>query len=144
MQKMGKRSFLKIILSIVTVLLTGMVSWALARFASFSDEKSKSREIPKTIIDQLQSGTPYHYAPAGVWLVREAEKPDVSVFDDRCPHLGCKYNWVADRKVFECPCHSSVFDINGQVKKGPANRAVTRFSLSVDEKNVYKIAPSTK
>jgi Rieske Fe-S protein len=141
---MGKRSFLKIILSLVTVLLTGLASWAIAKFAAFSADKTQSREIPKSVIDALQPGVPFHYADAGVWLVKESEKPDVAVFDNKCPHLGCKYNWIPEKKVFECPCHNSIFDISGRVKKGPANRPVTRFSLSLDEKNVYKILPASK
>lgn len=141
---MPKRSFLKIILSLITVLLTGLVSWAIAKFASFSGEKAQSREIPSSTIDQLQSGIPMHYPNAGVWLVKNENKPEIAIFDDKCPHLGCKYNWIPHKKVFECPCHNSVFDINGQVKKGPANRAITKLRLSMDEKNIYKIVPATK
>lgn len=141
---MGKRSFIKIILSLITVLLTGLVSWAVAKFASFSGDKALSKEIGKSIIDQLEPGMPFHHADSGVWLVRQADNPDVLVYDDKCPHLGCRYNWIPEKKLFECPCHGSVFDINGQVKKGPANRSVTRLRLSLDEKNVYKILPSAK
>ncbi|MGD9818076.1 MAG: ubiquinol-cytochrome c reductase iron-sulfur subunit [Desulfomonilaceae bacterium] len=141
---MGKRSFLKIILSLATVLLSGLMSWAVAKYASFSGDKAKSREIPKTVIDGLQPGLPVHYPDAGVWLVKQAGKDQISVFDDKCPHLGCKYNWIADKKVFECPCHGSVFDINGQVKKGPANRAVSALKLSLDEKEIYKVIPASK
>ena len=141
---MGKRSFLKIILSLITVLLTGLVSWAIAKFASFSGEKAQSREVPSSTIDQLQPGIPLHYPNAGVWLVKDENKPEIAVFDDKCPHLGCKYNWIPQKKVFECPCHNSVFDINGQVKKGPANRAITKLRLSMDEKNIYKIVPAAK
>lgn len=141
---MGKRSFIKIVFSLVTVLLSGMLSWAVARFAAFSGDKAPSKVIPKSAIDQLQSGAPFYYVQAGVWLVREDEKSDVAVYDDKCPHLGCRYNWNSEKKVFECPCHNSAFDIKGQVKKGPANRPITSFRLSLDEKNVYKILPAAK
>ncbi len=141
---MSKRSFIKIFLSLITVLLTGLVSWAIAKFAAFSGEKAQIREIPQSVIDQLEPGVPLHYPDAGVWLVKDANKSNIMVYDDRCPHLGCKYNWIPDKKVFECPCHGSVFDVNGQVKKGPANRAVTKLKLSLDEKKVYKVIPANK
>lgn len=128
----------------MTVLLTGLVSWAIAKFAAFSGDKAQTREIPPTIIDQLQPGVPFHYPNAGVWLVKDANEPEPLIYDDKCPHLGCKYNWIPERKVFECPCHNSVFDINGQVKKGPAKRAITKLQLSMDEKNLYKIGPAAK
>lgn len=40
----------------------------------------------------------------------------------RCTHLGCKLKWNKNEKVWECPCHGSKFDENGDVLNGPANK----------------------
>lgn len=44
----------------------------------------------------------------------------VNVFAVNCSHLGCSVAFNADVKRFQCPCHGSQFDIDGQVAHGPA------------------------
>ncbi len=39
----------------------------------------------------------------------------------RCPHLGCKLSWNADEGTWDCPCHGSRFDRDGNVLDNPAN-----------------------
>jgi Rieske Fe-S protein len=44
----------------------------------------------------------------------------VTVFAVNCSHLGCSVAFNADVKQFQCPCHGSIFSIEGQVVHGPA------------------------
>lgn len=37
-----------------------------------------------------------------------------------CPHLGCLLSWNADDLSWDCPCHGSRFDIDGNLLDGPA------------------------
>jgi cytochrome b6-f complex iron-sulfur subunit len=46
-----------------------------------------------------------------------------------CTHLGCNVKRAATG--FECPCHGSRFDENGQVVHGPAPAALAWYSLSL-------------
>src|SRR6516162_5679900 len=50
-----------------------------------------------------------------------------------CTHLGCTVN-RAD-KGYHCPCHGSVFDDQGNVKSGPAPRALSWFEISLSKDN---------
>jgi Rieske Fe-S protein len=44
----------------------------------------------------------------------------VSVYAVNCSHLGCSVAFNTGAIRFECPCHGSMFNINGQVIHGPA------------------------
>ncbi len=46
-----------------------------------------------------------------------------------CTHLGCSVK--RGGPGFECPCHGSQFDENGQVVHGPAPKALAWYSLSL-------------
>lgn len=46
-----------------------------------------------------------------------------------CTHLGCSVRKSA--KGFECPCHGSKFDENGDVLSGPAPRPLAWYRLNL-------------
>ena len=56
-----------------------------------------------------------------VWAIKHQDGT-VTVFSPICPHLGCGYRWDAQDREFKCPCHGSVYDMNGRVLAGPAPR----------------------
>ena len=38
----------------------------------------------------------------------------------RCPHLGCALHWNSEERSWDCSCHGSRFDQNGNVLNNPA------------------------
>ncbi len=48
-----------------------------------------------------------------------------------CTHSACSRNWTYGNGVFECTCHGSRFDTNGQVLRGPANQPLRSFATTV-------------
>ena len=45
-----------------------------------------------------------------------------------CPHLGCSYGLDTGGKRFLCPCHASVFNLEGQVLPGPAANPLSHLT----------------
>jgi len=43
------------------------------------------------------------------------------IVHNKCPHLGCSLLFNEKEKTWDCPCHSSRFDIDGKCIKGPSN-----------------------
>jgi cytochrome b6-f complex iron-sulfur subunit len=55
-----------------------------------------------------------------------------------CTHLGCTV--VVSAGELACPCHGSIFDRQGAVLKGPADRALQRLQVSEQEGRVEVVA----
>jgi menaquinol-cytochrome c reductase iron-sulfur subunit len=64
------------------------------------------------------------------WAVK-LDNGEVIAFAPQCTHLGCAYHWDAPKKQFLCPCHTSVFSIDGKVVSGPAPRPLDRYDAKV-------------
>lgn len=54
----------------------------------------------------------------------------------RCTHLGCSINWDETSKKFICPCHSSWFDMKGDVKQSPATRPLSVHEVIIKKNRV--------
>jgi len=65
------------------------------------------------------------------WVVKHTDKSIVA-FGPICTHLGCAYHWEEGKNDFLCPCHSSVFSIDGKVVSGPAPRPLDRYETKVE------------
>jgi Rieske Fe-S protein len=63
------------------------------------------------------------------WLVRSAGG-QVRAFSTVCPHLGCGIDWNDVTKKFDCPCHGSVFDVEGRCVGGPAPRGMDELDVT--------------
>jgi len=65
------------------------------------------------------------------WVVK-SQQGAVTAFGPQCTHLGCAYHWDSGNHEFICPCHSSVFSIDGDVQSGPAPRPLDRYEAKVE------------
>jgi menaquinol-cytochrome c reductase iron-sulfur subunit len=64
----------------------------------------------------------------------------VVAYGPQCTHLGCAYHWEEDHKQFLCPCHTSIFSLDGKVVSGPAPRPLDRYASKV-ENNKLLLGP---
>lgn len=77
-------------------------------------------------------GDPLEQVPPGEGTVIRKEGRPVAVYKDAdgtcrglsavCTHLACIVHWNTAEKSWDCPCHGSRFDLEGQVIQGPATK----------------------
>lgn len=96
--------------------------------------------FPNTLYEPPASfkiGKPERYKTNSPVFIRERH---IFVFYDSggiysissiCTHLGCGVRWKQDNESFECPCHGSIFDKDGRVRKGAAPRPLERYAVEL-------------
>lgn len=65
------------------------------------------------------------------WVVKTPDE-NVVAFGPQCTHLGCAHHWDDKKNMFVCPCHNSLFSIDGSVSAGPAPRPLDRYEVKVE------------
>ena len=107
------------------------------REAGWSDAgsfKDLAVDIPqeRRFTEIVKNGWQEDHVERTVWLVRKKDG-SIKAFAPSCPHLGCGYRWFSEEQRFKCPCHASVFDIDGNVVAGPAPRALDTLDAKVED-----------
>ena len=59
--------------------------------------------------------------------VYKDENGKVYAIDAVCPHLNCSLKWNPDEKSWDCPCHGSRFDIEGNILTNPSYKNAERI-----------------
>ncbi len=63
-------------------------------------------------------------------LVMRTTDTQLLAFDARCPHLGCAVEGA--QSFIICPCHGSVFGLDGSVEAGPATMPLKELQVTFD------------
>ena len=107
-------------------------------WSKVGDVTSLAMMQPKDMSFQMRSTDAYlHQAVTrSVWVIRHSES-EYTVYSPICPHLGCHYKWDAQTDHFECPCHGSVFTVNGKVIGGPAPRPLDTLPHKIENGVLY-------
>ncbi|KPK13606.1 MAG: hypothetical protein AMJ56_01550 [Anaerolineae bacterium SG8_19] len=80
------------------------------------------------------------------WIVTETELTfyvltdngrDYVAMSNTCTHLGCRVRWIEDQQQFFCPCHNAAFDKEGEVLSGPPPRPLDRYTVKVEDDQLY-------
>jgi Rieske Fe-S protein len=93
-------------------LTDGVVELPLARYPELRDPLGALAIQPPGFTDPV--------------YVLSASNGEVRALSPICTHRGCTVEVEGERLV--CPCHGSVYDREGRVLRGPAERSLTRFT----------------
>jgi len=91
-------------------------------------------------VDSFEPGTVSAFVRGKFYLAR-LDDGGFLAMSRSCTHLSCTVPWVSGENKFICPCHSSEFDIRGEVANPPAPRALDLFKIEI-ENNVVKVDTS--
>lgn len=81
-------------------------------------------------VSALQVGTVKSVPGSPAFVGRDGN--GVYAMTTTCTHQGCDMSSSETlTSQIVCPCHQSVFDLNGNVLQGPANAQLTHFAVSV-------------
>ncbi len=92
-------------------------------------------------VDRFETGTVTAFPQGRFYLVRLEDGGFLAV-SRVCTHLGCTVPWIVEERRFLCPCHSSAFDIRGDVVNPPAPRALDLYPIRI-ENRVVKVDVGT-
>jgi menaquinol-cytochrome c reductase iron-sulfur subunit len=71
-----------------------------------------------------------------IYLRREGDK--VQCFNAICPHAGCFVGYATDRKVFQCPCHTSSFQLDGErIMPSPSPRSMDPLETKLQQGEIW-------
>ena len=91
-------------------------------------------------VDRFEPGSVSAFVRGKFYLAR-LDDGGFLALSRSCTHLSCTIPWVSGENKFICPCHSSEFDIRGEVISPPAPRALDLYPVSI-ENNVLKVDTS--
>lgn len=138
----NRRSFFAAAAAVVTGSLAVLtpIGVGVGAFLTPLFRRSRSPEVRIALLDQVpDDGRPRYFPvvadredawtryPAqrvgAVYLIRQAGESKPTAFTAKCPHAGCFIGYTAGAKVFQCPCHTSAFNLDGSRVNGDAEVA---------------------
>jgi len=142
--KIGRRDFFSMAWKGLGILAAVEVAGMF--MAYFFSSKNRNISTPKQLLeagpaDSFAPGTVSAFMGGRFYLARQQDGGFIAV-SLRCTHLGCSVTWEEDKHRFICPCHSSAFDISGEVLNPPASRALDYYPVFI-ENGVVKVDIST-
>ena len=134
-EKLSRRKFLNRLWAGLGVVALAEVGLLVANFFRPRQPRAELKEVDEVVVagavDSFEPGSVTAFVRGRFYLAR-LDNGGFLALSRRCTHLGCTVPWVEDEKRFVCPCHSSAFDINGDVIDPPAPRAMDLFEVSIE------------
>jgi cytochrome b6-f complex iron-sulfur subunit len=133
---MQRRSFIKILASVLGLTALGAFVYPLFRFLlpvkaamGITHIEVPKSEVPIGASKEVMIGE----TPA---IIVNTRNKGVVAFSRVCTHLGCLVKYYPDKQEFICPCHGGTFNLEGNVVSGPPPRPLPKYSVRVVGNNL--------
>lgn len=128
-----RRTFLSRVWLAMGVAVTGEAAFiGLRYFGSRKSDSPFGSVIDAGSPDEYPPGTITEFTQARFYLVRFEAGGFLALYT-RCTHLACLVSWEDDLGRFNCPCHGSQFDREGDVLNTPAPRPLDHFPITLED-----------
>ena len=143
-EKISRRAFLnKVWLVLGTIAFAELLAIVITFFKP-REPRTTTEDLDAIIVaglvDNFEPGSVTAFVRGKFYLAR-LEDGGFLAMSRSCTHLSCTVPWVSEENKFICPCHSSAFDIAGQVVSPPAPRALDLLDIKI-ENSVVKVDTS--
>ena len=75
----------------------------------------------------------YPNVPIGAVYLRRTPDDKVEDLNVTCPHAGCSVDFKSGTRTYLCPCHNSLFALDGKIidPKSPSPRALDHLKVEI-------------
>ncbi|MDV3277390.1 MAG: Rieske 2Fe-2S domain-containing protein [Nitrososphaerales archaeon] len=135
----SRRGFLKSVVALAGLIGVGVVlgSVKLPTATGTPTTSQTQSGLPSGAIanvNAMKPGSPVYFEyPAGYPNILTIKADgSLAALSILCTHVCCECEYVQSNSVIACPCHGSVFDLDGNVLTGPAIVPLPSISLRTD------------
>jgi menaquinol-cytochrome c reductase iron-sulfur subunit len=96
------------------------------------------RKFP-VLADKTDAWNRFVNVPIGAVYLRRTANDQVEALNVVCPHAGCFVDFLPEQGNFMCPCHNSLFTVEGKLadSKSPSPRALDSLRVEVKDGVVF-------
>lgn len=113
---------------------------AFVRVATFSSlpDDGTPRELA-IVADRQDAWNKFPQVRIGAIYLRRTGPRAVEALNVVCPHAGCFVNYLPDKREYLCPCHNSLFALNGSIQdpKSPTPRPLDTLETKIVNDEVW-------
>lgn len=128
---MDRRTLLSGSWKVIIGVLAVEAAWTTWDFLRPRASAGFGAEVEVGAAEGLRDGDVRHVAAGRMYVVNVGGQ--VQALYQKCPHLGCRVPFCESSGRFECPCHASIFNRQGEYISGPSPRGMDGFPVRVVE-----------
>jgi cytochrome b6-f complex iron-sulfur subunit len=126
--KVTRRDFMKVVTSYLVGLSGLLGALGIGRYLSYDGGHRRRTEFDLGEAGALALGSSGRYDEIPALILRTTS--GFAALSLQCTHLGCTVEDAPEG--FECPCHGSRYDSQGEVTRGPAREPLARLRTEIN------------